>query len=296
MLGRTCWAVALVLGGLAAPAYGQTKLEWKFKEGDKFYIENATKLKQTITVMGREMKQDTDNTTVTRFEVKKRTSDQIVLEEKIVAVKVKNTGGFGGEAEKMAEQMKGATFTITLSPDGKLIKQEGYDDLIKRLTKNNQQAEKMIRLMLPAETFTKAVQEAFGFLPSKPVQKGDSWKNSTTLPMGPLGEFKVNNTYTFQGKTEGGDKIALAATMTYSAPKGDGGGLPFKISKADFKSDSFKGTIVFDPDRGRLVRSEMTGAIKGTMTIEAGGNQVEMTLEQNHNITSRLLDKAPSDD
>ena len=50
MSRQTCGAVLLVLAGLALPVQAQTTLEWKFKEGDKFYAEVVTTIKQKITL------------------------------------------------------------------------------------------------------------------------------------------------------------------------------------------------------------------------------------------------------
>src|SRR5262249_2915124 len=52
MLRKSCLGVLLLLGGLAVPAYGQVKLEWKFKEGDTFWVESTSKTRQTRQAIG----------------------------------------------------------------------------------------------------------------------------------------------------------------------------------------------------------------------------------------------------
>ena len=48
-----CWmALALTLAGIALPAYGQVPLEWKFKQGDRFYVDTVTHLRQQMKVLG----------------------------------------------------------------------------------------------------------------------------------------------------------------------------------------------------------------------------------------------------
>jgi hypothetical protein len=297
MLRKSWWASALVLAIVTAPSFGQDKLEWKFKQGEKFYVESVQNIKQSIEFMGQSMKQDMKNTTVSSFEVKEKTANKVVLEQKILSVKMKSTGGAGGgEAEKMGERMKGAVFTVTLGPDGRITKFEGYDDMIKKLTRDNKEAAKMTRMMLPKETFEKAVAEVFGFLPKKAVSKGDTWKKDLTLSMGPIGSFKQDTTYTHQGKGADGVKIGLTSKLTYTPPKGDGGGLPFKVTKGDLTSKDFKGTIVFDPTKGRMGSSKIDATIKGTITMEIMDREIEMTMEQNMSMTSKVLDKAPADD
>src|SRR5438105_4069012 len=43
---RFTFLAALVLGLFAGPTCAQEKLAWKFKEGDKFYVEEKTTVKQ----------------------------------------------------------------------------------------------------------------------------------------------------------------------------------------------------------------------------------------------------------
>jgi len=295
MLRRTWWGVVLVLLGVAAPAQAQVKLEWKFKKGETYYVENKTDLKQTIDVMGMSVKQDMTNTTLASFAVKDVSESNVVLEQKILDVKVKSSGGLGGGADKMTEKMKGAVFTITMSPNGKISKFEGYEDLIKRIAAENEEAGKLVKLMLTEETMKKGAEEAFGFLPNKAVDKGEKWKSSLTVPMGPIGTFKAENSYTYQGKSADGDEIAVAASMTYMPPKGDGGDLPFKVVKGDLKSEGAKGTIIFDREKGRMVRYTMNMVLKGSLTMEVQGNQIQMDMVQDQKSTIRVLDKPPSE-
>ena len=46
-------AAVVLLTAVAAPAFGQeVQLQWKFKEGDKFYVEDVTAMKQSVAVVG----------------------------------------------------------------------------------------------------------------------------------------------------------------------------------------------------------------------------------------------------
>ena len=90
-----CWmAFALTLAGIALPAYGQVPLEWKFKEGDRFYIETVTHLRQQMKVMGQSFDQDLEQTTVLAFMVQKQNADgSVVLKEKFESIKFKSGPG-----------------------------------------------------------------------------------------------------------------------------------------------------------------------------------------------------------
>jgi len=268
----------------------------EIQKGETYYVENKTDLKQTIEVMGMNVKQDMTNTTLASFAVKDVSENSVVVEQKILDVKVKSSGGLAaGGADKMTEKMKGATFTITMTPHGKITKFEGYEDLIKRIAQENEEAGKLVKLMLTEETMKKGAEEAFGFLPNKAVEKGDKWANTMVVPMGPIGTFKAENKYTYQGPVTGGEEIAVAATMTYAPPKGDGGELPFKVVGGDLKSEGAKGKIIFNREKGRMVSYEMNMVLKGSLTMEVRGNRIQMDMAQDQKSTIRVLDKPPSD-
>jgi len=296
---RKAWIGALlVFGGLTFPAYGQVKMEWKFNEGDKFYVEDVSTMKQKIEFMGKGFDQTLKTTMVTSYTVKKKNTDNVVLEQKIEGVDVKSMGGLGGDMDKMMEKLKGAKFTITLTKDPrqglKVTKFEGYEDFIKSLTEGNEEAGKFIKLMLTEDVLKKSSEEAFGFLPTEPVEKDKGWKRESTIPFGPLGSFKAVNDYTYKGKEDSLDKIALKAQLTYSPPKGDAGfGGLFKIVKGNLKSEGARGTLLFDSDKGRLSKYSMAMVFRGSLTMDIMGNMVDMDVTIDQNSNSRVLNRNP---
>jgi len=293
MFRKACVGVLLVFGGMTVPAYGQVKMEWKFNEGDKFYVEDVSTMKQKIEFMGKGFDQTLKTTMVTSYTVKKKTGSDVVLEQKIEGVDVKSMGGLGGDMDKMMEKLKGATFTITLGKDGKITKFEGYDAFIKNLTEGNEEAAKFVKLMLTEDVLKKSSEEAFGFLPDKAVSKGDSWKREATIPFGPLGSFKAASEYTYQGKEDNSEKIGLKSQLTYTPPKADAGFGLFKIVKGNLKSEGARGTLIFDTAKGRLVRYSMAMVFRGSLTMDIMGNMVDMDVTIDQNSNSRVLNRNP---
>src|SRR5262249_1129098 len=79
--------LALLLFPVTARA--QTKMEWKLKPGDVFFVEEVTQVRQTLILMGSETRQDLDQTRVLRFTVLKKNQDGgLVLAKKIEAIKI----------------------------------------------------------------------------------------------------------------------------------------------------------------------------------------------------------------
>jgi hypothetical protein len=299
MRRRFCFALASFLAvaaiyAVSAPAAEGTKIELKFKQDDTFYVESISNTKQTMEFAGTKQDSESDSTTVTRFKVLKSDKDGTVIEQRIESIKNKTTGGAPG-ADKIMDALKGATFKLTLDAKGEVTKLEGYEDFIKKLSSENDATAKMIKAFMSEETLKAAASENFAFLPNKPVSKGDTWKRSQSVPLGPLGTLKGETTYTDKGPGKDGEEIALEQTLTYSPPKEDDAGLPFKITKGEMKADKASGSLVFDASKGRLVRSDMTMKMKGSLTFEVAGNATSINLEMQQTSKSKVLDKSPLD-
>jgi len=87
---RGTLGAGLLLLGLVLPAPARAALEWKFKEGDKFYVEAVTETKQTITIDEKKTTSASTFTTVNSFVVKKADAGSYTLEQTVEGVKVKS--------------------------------------------------------------------------------------------------------------------------------------------------------------------------------------------------------------
>jgi hypothetical protein len=299
---RHYWLGAiLALGAFVLPAPAQVQMEWKLKEGDKFFLETVSTLKQQMRTQGKEMKQDLEVTTVFSLAVEKKNADNTaVLEQKIEALTVKNAGNqAAGTDEKFNQQLVGAAFKVTLNPRGEVAKFEGYDDLVKKLAGDDPNARKAVQSILPEESLKVSVSEAFGFLPDKPGNTGDTWARGSTRSLGPLGSIASKRKYSYDGSemVEGKplEKITFTATSSYNAPKpGEPSAFQFQVAKADLKVEDVKGTFLFDAAAGRLVRSEMGLKLKGTVVIVVMGTNLETEAVEDQTIKMRVLDKNPA--
>jgi hypothetical protein len=291
------WALALLaLGGFGLSAQAQTKLAWKFTEGEKFYTEEISDNKQQISIMGQDIKMATKTTNITSYTVKRVAGGAVTMEMKVEHMEVKaDNNMFGGGMEKMQEKMQGATFTFTLD-GGKVTKFSGHEEFLKRLSDGDEMIAKFGKMIFTEDLLKKGVEEAFTNLPTRAVNRGDKWNKDKTLPMGPLGNIKMKNEYTYKGDEADGSLLTYTGTLNWQAPKeGAGFGDLFKISKANFKSDNVRGSIVFDAKAGRLVRSSNSMTMSGTMTIDVMGNELEMSMTQDTTSTLRVLRKNPKD-
>jgi hypothetical protein len=287
----------LVLSLLSIPAYGQVTLAWKFEEGTTLFIENIEIQKGSLTYLDnktkeeKKTKQETVTTTISSMTVQKNTALGPILDIKIESMKVKVDGKEGAGDAKLAERLKGSVFTIILNPAGKITKLAGYEEYIQKLADGDEAKEKVARASLPEEALRKSFEEPFNFLPGRPVDKGDTWKLDTVVPMGVFGSFKVVKTYTYQGKEEGGNAIAFSSAMTYAPPTGEGAVL--KVIKGSLKAEDGKGVFLFDAAKGRLIKGGNHVAIQGAMTVEVMNAQQKMELAIDLTTSIRILDKNP---
>ena len=91
-------------------------------------------------------------------------------------------------------------------------------------------------------------QSQFSFLngfPARPLKVGETWKATTSLPMGPAGSGKANVAYTFRGmKNVGGKSVAQ---------------IDYRVTMAGAIAMTGSGTSYLAASDGQLVSSMLTG-------------------------------------
>jgi hypothetical protein len=309
MLRRSWPGALLTLVSLAFPAPAQeVKLEWKFKPGDKFYLQTDSSVKQTMRTpsLGKELKQETEQSTLFSVSVEAVNADKsVVLEYKIEGVIARSATGGGAAAleEKLQQQLTGATFKVTLGAKGEVTKFEGYEDLVKKLAGDDENAKKVIRALFSEDELKAKATDALRFLPDGPVKIDAEWERDSKWPLGPLGSFELKKKYTYKGIEKAVPINKALPAINYHVPdpkyspppKPEGAPLPIQVAKGDLRAENFKGTVYFDAEAGRLAYAETTLTVKGTVSFAGqgqGGNvDTEVSLEQT--IKTKVLDKNP---
>lgn len=282
-----CFAV--LVSGAAADT-----MAWKFSQGESFYSTEAMEMKMEMQMMGQTIPVETKSTTISKFTVKEVKPDGgVVLERKIERQKSESSQQAPGmDMDELNKKMEGATFIITLNPKMEVTKVEGVNELMKRLFEGNEQMEQLMKMSLNEETIKRSLEELFLFVPGKSVAAGDTWERKSAVPMGPLGSLKAATTY----KYEGNNKVAYVSKLTFEPAKGDAGAaMPFKVTKADIKSDKAQGTITFDPAKNRLAENKAEMNLTMKMSAEAGGQEIEMDMQMEIKTTFKISDSKPSD-
>jgi hypothetical protein len=308
--------VALVVLGLGTQAFGQDAVEikWKFEKGKTFYQEMTTETKQEMTVMGQKIEQTQKQTFYFSWTPEKQDEKDKswTIKQKIEGVKMdikiggtpivydsfKEAGAANNPLAEFFKALIGAEFTLTVNDKMQVTKVEGRDEFLKKLVNTNQAMEPLLKQILNEDALKQMADPTFAMVPDKPVKKGDSWKRTSKLNMGPIGTYETTQTYTFDGMDEQNKDLArikVATDLKYTAPAAPAGGgsLPFVIKSADLKAKDATGTVLFDVKNGRLQNSDQTVKLEGKLTIEIGGMPNEVDLKQDQTTKVKTMDSLP---
>jgi hypothetical protein len=314
---------ALVATALIAPALGQdakpVELKWKFEKDKAFFQTMKTLTSQNMKVMGSDIKQDQSQTFVFSWTPVEEKPDGIwIIRQKIIKVEMnidiggnkinydssKETGAsnpLGDFFKALVDPKSEFTLTLKLDPkDGyKVLKVEGREDFLKRLTSANPQMEPLLKQILSEEALREMSEPSFAPLPGRAVKPKDTWVKESVLKMGPIGTYKNKYTYTYEGpddKDKSLDRIKMDTDLQYSAPTEQeaASGLPFRIKSADLKASNAKGTVMVNPAKGRVERSESSLDLEGKLIIEIGGQSTEVILKQTQKTTVETTDNDPT--
>jgi hypothetical protein len=291
-LALGCVVLVLALG---QPASSQVRLAWNLRQGDRFVQETTTVVKQVTRLGGQEIRQEDQLTTRSLFTVKERAADgSVQLEQKLEALTATAKDGSGAAAARLLRLMQGSVLTYTLTPEGRLARVEGYDELLRKVAGDDAAALKVAQTLVSRETLSSAVEEAFRFLPREPVRPGKSWERSLSASLGPIGSVSGRQVYTYEGPQELEGQmlhaIRLEVELSYEPPRADPGVLPLRVERGELRVRRGQGKLWFDEQAGRLVRSEMQLQIGGQLVLAAQGQQFVLELEREHQVQVRIRD------
>lgn len=278
--------------GLAA---AQVNLAWKLDAGDRFALEEKAQVRQTIKFMNNETRQDVNQLRRSRITVLKKNPDgSLVVEQKFENVKVEHSGEGPDYNTKALKQLEGASFWFHLDAKGQIGRVEGYDALVKQLVKENFADARLIRSVLTEDSFKRGIESWLSFLPGGPADKGKTWQNKSSLPLGPLGIMTLEKTYTladFDKNTQRA-KITMTGRGMYQAPKEEEGG-PLKITGGILRLPKYSGTMTFNVDKGRLIDSETKFSLEGKLTATIRNASIDLELSQEQTVGVKLTPVTP---
>jgi hypothetical protein len=289
-------------------------LTWKFEKNKTFYQKMTTETNQTMKVMNNDVTQKQKQTFYFSWTPLEEKDGKWTLEQKILGVQMdidiggspirydstsKEAGGASNPLSEFFKALVGSAFKVTLDAKTlKITKIEGRNEFVTKLVNANKQMQPLLDKILSEDALREMAEPTFAVVPNETVEKGKTWKKETTLDMGPIGKYKNEYTYKYEGpddKDKKLDKINVETKLTYQPPeKAEGvGGLPFRIKSAKLESKDAKGGVWFNRDKGRVEKTDMSVKLEGTLEIEIGGQQTKVDLSQTQETKVETSDTNP---
>jgi hypothetical protein len=300
---------------LFAPSSAQEKttLKWKFEKGKTFYQEMTQEVKMTMNAgaggPGSQVLNTVKQTWYISWTPEEQQKDKgwrvrlkilgVKLEMDFLGQKIEydstNPGAGGKVLADRMQPLIGAEFQLTLGPDLKAAKVEGYQELLDKFGKVNARVKDLIGAILTEDSIKYISDQCFAFTPPREVKKGDTWTADIKLPLGSLGSWSGQYRNTYEGKADNLDKIKVeVASLNYEPPVAKGAtGVPFKVKKVELKSSSGTGTLLFDTDKGRVANATYLAVIQSKVLSEADGREMEVAMKQDQKVTIKTSDKNP---
>jgi hypothetical protein len=232
-------------------------LKYGFENNKKYKYKMINDAIITQTVMGQEMKINSNGTVYTQFETEKINPDNIILLISIDSAKFHVTMPMKDTTSDLSS-MVGKKTRFTISNDGKVINKEVVDSV-----KGSQ------------DLFVQVSGEMTKFilLPEKEIKPGETWNTETTDSINMMGgslRTKTNSTFTLAGKID---------TLGHSCLKVDFKGKTVSEGKTKVMgmdlfiegNGKLSGTYYFDAGKGLLIGS--ISNVDNEMTMATTGEQ-----------------------
>jgi hypothetical protein len=305
---RTALAsAALVATCLASPGLAQVKLELKHPENNSTTHKTTVKVHQTLTIGGQDVVTDSEQAvTSSESNGARRPDGSLPSVRKIEGLKVQvdamgqnvlsfdsaNPAGKSDNPQLAVIQdtfkaLVGASYTVVFDKAGKVVAVEGAEKALEKTDGLDAGAVAELKKAFAAEKLKKDAEQDAGRFPDILLRKGEPWERTETNNIGGGQTLTFKRQYEYLGTVEEEgktlDKIGVKAlSVVYSMDPDTP--TPAKVTKSDLKVDSSEGTILFDRQAGRPVKSESKVRMKGDMTLEINGmelpSKLDLTMEQ----------------
>lgn len=316
MLSRTRF-LAGVLGLLSlvstAAAQDGVVLTYRFPKEEPLIYRTTTELNQSMQVGGQ-----TFETKVTQTEVNTLALEEVTKENHLKLKRVNHrlsikaemgpAGNYsfdsesaerekgtalGSQLNPVYETLSGIEYHVTITPQGKVEKLEGYKEILENVLKDNPLAAQ-ITGGGSEEALKESLVEVFVPLSEKPVKEGDSWEVPFELEMPKIGKAKGKRVYKYEGTLEK-DKAKIARITVSVEISFD-----FDVTTEGVKvtgnigTDSSKGDVRFDIEKGQIVSANLEYVTSGTINTEVGDRTLKAAVKQTQKRSTQQLSSLPN--
>jgi len=192
-------------------------------------------------------------------------------------------------------QMVGDTFQMTVDRDGRVVDFRGAKERVRAAAGVNPLGGQdfLMASVIDPDGWREIAELTF-FRPRSSGSGERGWERAMKHGWGPLGSWGGRVAYAPAGREGTLDRVRYTHNLTYQAPKEDAVGLPFQISRAEFKHGEAGGSIEFDTVKGRVVKAEERFPVKGSLTMGLLGQETPVALEETQEFRVRILESPPA--
>lgn len=285
-------SVTLILtAGSSLTALAQDDLRWKFQSGETLKYQVQQKMQTEMAVGGQKINTNMQQSMDMSWKVGMVSGQgDAAVVQTVDRVQMKMEGGPFGSLQfdtnstevpanpivkAMAEVFRkiiGQEFKVTMKSTGKVENVEVPPQLLQAL--NTAGAANALN----EDTLKQMMEQSSVLLPAAAVSPGQSWESAQQIQL-PFGEMKVSSKMTYEGRDQstGMARIAMKPTITVTPKEGS----PLQLT---MKKSEGSGQVLFDPSRGRIVRSDLDLTLE--MQVSQQGQVIDQTVQQK---TSMLL-------
>jgi hypothetical protein len=294
--------------GRSSPALGQTwtprpapevakKPAPGLRKGDRFYQEVVVNRQSACRVLGTEVREQAQFAFLSSFLVEeaddgrprrvRQTVEAVRLDRAEPALQARLNG--------LLQKARGLVFHIALGPGGEVVRFEGDGRPFAFAVAGATPGELsfLLQASLDPDAWKELAQLTL-FRPPDPLPRGGQWSRKLAHTWGPLGSWAGQIIYRPGGKAGGLERFDYLLGLNYLPPRGPGGGLPFQVSKADFRVQAGGGSIAFDRARGRVTAAEERFHVQGALAAGTAGVTVVVEVDEVQLFQVRVLDRPPA--
>ncbi|HYH67755.1 MAG TPA: hypothetical protein VD866_23865 [Urbifossiella sp.] len=254
----------------------------RYRVGESFDQEVSVSRRSALRVLGVGAPQAAEYTFTSRLTVETVGADEgLTVKQRVEGTRLVTCDPAArAELEDALRKARGATFTITVGPGGGVTGLKGPADAPRVAEGLDPGGAQTFRVwsLLDADGWKELAGLTF-FQPGRPLAAGETWFRPLVHNWGPLGSWAGRTRYTAAGRRDGAERIDYAHELTYRPPPA-GGGLPFRVVRAEFSAPTGGGVIRYDAARGRVESAEETFRVRGAVTVAVGGVETAAGVEE----------------
>ncbi len=289
----SAWSLA------ALPATAQTTLRYKFKEGDALKYVVEQKMKMTMSIMGKDIDMNMDQSSEMGWSVGKVNDkgdaeitvkfgrSKMSMNSPMGKVEVDSNSTqqpddqFGQILYKVVKGLAEMEVTATVSPLGEFSDLKIPDKSLKAL-QNIPGGEAFGDLLSP-DGLKRMMSQSGIVMPKEPVTAGKTWNSKNEMKL-PFGKMIAEIEYKYAGPTEKDGRTLEKITLKPKAEIQPGKDAPIAMK---VKSQEGTGTALFDNAAGKLI--EVSN--QQNMEMEADNMGIAFTMRMTQATTMRLVEK-----